>query len=119
MGDSKEKLLLLEVAICDFQKNAVMLNLFQHLRYGVLKLVGVCIFFGIVERTEVVIEEVLKQVQDDSWQCASVTFIDDRFLIIDDTEMYHIGASLKDLGKKWFAFSKFDKGVVGVLGKIS
>ncbi len=29
----------------------------------------------------------------------------DRFLIIDQ-EIYHIGASLKDLGKKWFAFSK-------------
>jgi hypothetical protein len=29
----------------------------------------------------------------------------DRFLIIDDI-VYHIGASLKDLGKKWFAFSK-------------
>jgi len=32
----------------------------------------------------------------------------DRFLIIDDSEVYHIGASLKDLGKKWFAFSKMD-----------
>lgn len=32
----------------------------------------------------------------------------DRFLIIDDKELYHIGASLKDLGKKWFAFSKMD-----------
>lgn len=30
----------------------------------------------------------------------------DRFLMIDDKELYHIGASLKDLGKKWFAFSK-------------
>ena len=30
----------------------------------------------------------------------------DRFLIIDQKELYHIGASLKDLGKKWFAFSK-------------
>ncbi|WP_291399313.1 RhuM family protein [Daejeonella sp.] len=30
----------------------------------------------------------------------------DRFLIIDNKELYHIGASLKDLGKKWFAFSK-------------
>lgn len=30
----------------------------------------------------------------------------DRFLIIDDIDVYHIGASLKDLGKKWFAFSK-------------
>ena len=30
----------------------------------------------------------------------------DRFLIIDYQTVYHIGASLKDLGKKWFAFSK-------------
>jgi hypothetical protein len=30
----------------------------------------------------------------------------DRFLIVDETDVYHIGASLKDLGKKWFAFSK-------------
>ena len=28
----------------------------------------------------------------------------DRFLLIDD-EVYHIGASIKDLGKKWFAFT--------------
>jgi len=33
----------------------------------------------------------------------------DRFMILDDEEVYHFGASLKDLGKKWFAFSKFDK----------
>ena len=32
----------------------------------------------------------------------------DRFLIIDKKETYHLGASLKDLGKKWFAFSKFE-----------
>lgn len=31
----------------------------------------------------------------------------DRFLCIDD-DVYHIGASVKDLGKKWFAFSKLD-----------
>ncbi len=36
----------------------------------------------------------------------------DRFLIIDHNEVYHIGASLKDLGKKWFAFSKLDKSSV-------
>ncbi len=33
----------------------------------------------------------------------------DRFLIVDENEVYHVGASLKDLGKKWFAFSKMDK----------
>ena len=32
----------------------------------------------------------------------------DRFLILDKKEMYHIGASLKDLGKRWFAFSRMD-----------
>jgi len=36
----------------------------------------------------------------------------DRFLIIDGKEVYHLGASLKDLGKKWFAFSKLDKSSV-------
>ncbi len=36
----------------------------------------------------------------------------DRFLIIDNKEVYHLGASLKDLGKKWFAFSKMDKSSV-------
>lgn len=33
----------------------------------------------------------------------------DRILIIDRKELYHVGASLKDLGKKWFAFSKMDE----------
>ncbi|MDR0801477.1 RhuM family protein [Fluviicola sp.] len=36
----------------------------------------------------------------------------DRFLIIDHKDVYHLGASLKDLGKKWFAFSKMDKNSV-------
>lgn len=42
----------------------------------------------------------------------------DRFLILDDDKMYHIGASLKDLGKKWFAFSKFEKGAIEMLGRL-
>lgn len=36
----------------------------------------------------------------------------DRFLILDHTEVYHLGASLKDLGKKWFAFSKLSPATV-------
>lgn len=42
----------------------------------------------------------------------------DRFLIIDDSIIYHVGASLKDLGKKWFAFSKMEIGAVDMLGKL-
>ncbi|MDD4127816.1 MAG: ORF6N domain-containing protein [Methanomicrobium sp.] len=43
----------------------------------------------------------------------------DRFLILDDTEVYHFGASLKDLGKKWFAFSKIDKDSITIIKRIS
>jgi hypothetical protein len=43
----------------------------------------------------------------------------DRFLIIDHQELYHIGASLKDLGKKWFAFSKMDSLTSEVLNKLN
>lgn len=42
----------------------------------------------------------------------------DRFLIIDQKELYHIGASLKDLGKKWFAFSKMDSCLEDVLRRL-
>ncbi len=42
------------------------------------------------------------------FELKSFSLSHDRFLIIDDKEVYHLGASLKDLGKKWFAFSKLD-----------
>jgi len=42
----------------------------------------------------------------------------DRFLIIDETELFHIGASLKDLGKKWFAFSKMDSESWKILSRL-
>jgi hypothetical protein len=39
-------------------------------------------------------------------------------LIIDDEVIYHMGASLKDLGKKWFAFSKMDEESFGILERL-
>ena len=42
----------------------------------------------------------------------------DRFLIIDENEVYHIGASLKDLGKKWFGFSRMDIGSFEMMGRL-
>ena len=42
----------------------------------------------------------------------------DRFLILDGKEVYHIGASLKDLGKKWFAFSKIEKDALKIIGQL-
>ncbi len=41
----------------------------------------------------------------------------DRFLILDETEIYHLGASLKDLGKKWFAFSKLNEYLLAIILK--
>ena len=38
--------------------------------------------------------------------------------VIDETELYHFGASLKDMGKKWFAFSKMDPQTPGMLSRI-
>ena len=46
------------------------------------------------------------------------TNIHDRFIIIDEKDIYHSGASLKDLGKKISAFSKFDKSALSLLGKV-
>lgn len=43
----------------------------------------------------------------------------DRFLIIDNKTVYHIGASLKDLGKKWFAFSKMEMQASTILNNLN
>lgn len=42
----------------------------------------------------------------------------DRFIIIDKETVYHFGASLKDLGKKWFAFSKMELNANEILAKL-
>ena len=42
----------------------------------------------------------------------------DRFLIIDEKEVYHFGASLKDLGKKWFAVSKMSINSLEIIKKL-
>ena len=44
--------------------------------------------------------------------------IHDRFLLIDNNEVYHFGASLKDLGKKWFAFSRLNDFASAILNRI-
>jgi len=72
-------------------------------------------------------KQISKQLQQDSDKhnaqypaivIKSLTNSHDRFLIIDNTHLYHIGASLKDLGKKWFAFSKMDSLTNEVLEKL-
>ena len=43
----------------------------------------------------------------------------DRFLILDRKELYHIGASLKELGRKWFGFSKLNEFLPTILEKLN
>lgn len=43
----------------------------------------------------------------------------DRFMIIDGKQVFHIGASIKDLGKKWFAFTELQAGAVSIINKIN
>ena len=45
------------------------------------------------------------------------TLNNDRFLVIDDKELYLIGASLKDLGRKCFGFTKMDAGEIARIKK--
>jgi hypothetical protein len=47
-----------------------------------------------------------------------IKHVHDRFLLIDRKELYHIGASIKDLGKRWFAFSRMDSLAREVLGRL-
>ncbi len=42
----------------------------------------------------------------------------DRFLILDEHTVYHFGASLKDLGRKWFAFSQLHISTITILDKL-
>ncbi|MCT7615840.1 ORF6N domain-containing protein [Aliarcobacter butzleri] len=42
----------------------------------------------------------------------------DRFLILDKKEIYHLGASLKDLGKKWFAFSRMNLKINEIINRL-
>jgi len=58
------------------------------------------------------------QMQYDSINIKELKNNHDRFLIIDSKIMYHLGASLKDLGKKIFAFSRMDAEAERLLGVI-
>lgn len=56
--------------------------------------------------------------QYEPMQIKEFLYSHDRFLIIDDKDIYHIGASLKDLGKKWFAFARIESGAMLMLKKL-
>jgi len=42
----------------------------------------------------------------------------DRFIVIDKKDVYHLGASLKDLGKKWFAFTKIKNDSISLIEQL-
>ena len=71
------------------------------------------------------VDEIIKQdIQKHNKQYPKIklkklTTAHDRFLIIDKKVVYHFGASLKDAGKKWFAFSKLDIDANDILEKLN
>lgn len=50
-----------------------------------------------------------------NFEINELTASHDRFLILDRKEIYHLGASLKDLGKNWFAFSRLDGNILAMI----
>lgn len=70
------------------------------------------------------ISKILKQdiekhnAQYDKIEIKKLTTSHDRFLIIDKKSIYHFGASIKDAGKKWFAFSKLEMNAKDILEKL-
>ena len=57
--------------------------------------------------------------QNPSLTVKAVAAFHDRFLILDDTELYHVGASLKDLGRKYCAVTKMDAMFIpSIMGRI-
>ena len=65
------------------------------------------------------LERYNQQYQDKKIEIKKFKKSHDRFLIIDKKEIYHIGASLKDLGKKWFAFSRLEIDIKDILKKLN
>ncbi|MFO7789254.1 MAG: ORF6N domain-containing protein [Bacteroidales bacterium] len=91
-----------------------VLSLFTKKKKGV----NVTIYTKNISRT---LQEDAKKFNDQYGGLSLHTFdtAHDRFLLIDKTEVFHIGASLKDLGKKWFAFSKMEKESVVIFKKLT
>jgi phage regulator Rha-like protein len=80
---------------------------------------GVSVVIYTKNITQALLEDVKKfNTQYDALTIQPFKAAHDRFLIIDKTEVYHIGASLKDLGKKWFAFSKMEMGSLILFEKL-
>jgi hypothetical protein len=65
------------------------------------------------------LEKYNQQYQDKKIEIKTFKKSHDRFIIIDNKTIYHLGASLKDLGKKWFAFSKLEIEVKDILKKLA
>ncbi len=64
------------------------------------------------------LEKYNQQQQDKKIEIKTFKKSHDRFLIIDNKTIYHIGASLKDLGKKWFGFSKLEIETKNILNRL-
>ncbi|ERJ60438.1 hypothetical protein [Sphingobacterium paucimobilis] len=93
-----------------------MAELFQQTKQNISLHISNCFKEGELDKQATVKESLT--VQKEAVAIHEFKQSHDRFLIIDGSELYHIGASLKDLGKKWFAFSRMDSLVEEVLARV-
>lgn len=79
------------------------------------KTVKVQLFTKSISKTLALDVKKANEQYDNTFEAKELKTSHDRFLIIDQKELYHLGASLKDLGKKWFAFSKLDGNILQMM----
>jgi hypothetical protein len=95
-----------------------IINAFVAMRKMLLMQIGITQRLEAVEQKQIETDKKIDKVFDALANKETFTLSHDRFLIIDNKEVYHLGASLKDLGKKWFAFSKMEPEGLVLMEKI-
>jgi hypothetical protein len=101
------------LVLIDNYKDDTVLQLFAKRKQGVA---AILLTKSISSQMKADIDKFNKQYEP--MQIKEFLYSHDRFLIIDDKNIYHIGASLKDLGKKWFAFARIESGAMLMLKKL-
>ena len=95
-----------KIVLVDGYSDEVTLDILSQKKGGVAVLVATSQKMIDKHLTSVAVEKFNKQ--NPTLTVKAVVTFHDRFLILDDKELYHFGASLKDLGRQYCAVSKMD-----------
>jgi hypothetical protein len=104
-----------KIVLVDNYIDETVLQLFTKRKRGVKVIIYTQRLSKILQQD---LEKYNKQYQDKKIELKTFKKAHDRFIIVDSKVVYHFGASLKDLGKKWFAFSKLEMSAKNILGRL-